>query len=117
MASDTRFPLFFPPIFSHSMEEAEALSTRIAIMVNGSIKVIGTSEYLKNHYGSGYRLNLTTAKPTEAKEWIAQLTTVKNLPSQGKNEDQLRSSQPEFTFVDNSKVEKEGKIFRNYIRD
>lgn len=41
-------------------------------MVNGSIKVIGTSEYLKNHYGSGYRLSLTTTKPSEAKAWIEE---------------------------------------------
>ena len=37
------------------MEEADALSDRIMVMVHGSLKCIGTSLYLKNEYGDGYR--------------------------------------------------------------
>lgn len=43
---------------THSMEEADILSDRIAIMVDGNIKCVGTSLMLKNQYGKGYRLNL-----------------------------------------------------------
>ena len=40
------------------MEEADALSDRIAIMNHGQVKCCGTPLYLKNTFGSGYRLNL-----------------------------------------------------------
>ncbi|CAI9718098.1 ATP-binding cassette sub-family A member 2-like isoform X2 [Octopus vulgaris] len=39
---------------SHSMEECEALCTRLAIMVNGSFKCLGSTQHLKNKYGDGY---------------------------------------------------------------
>jgi|EP01043_Picozoa_sp_COSAG02_P005725 ABC-type multidrug transport system ATPase subunit len=40
------------------MEEADALSTRIAIMTNGKIRCIGSSQELKAKYGQGYQLEL-----------------------------------------------------------
>ena len=40
---------------THSMEEADALSDRIAVLSKGQLKCIGTPLYLKNHYGEGYR--------------------------------------------------------------
>ena len=43
---------------THSMEEADALSTRIAIMINGKIRCIGSSQELKAKYGKGYTLEL-----------------------------------------------------------
>ena len=36
---------------THSMEEAEALSTRLGIMVKGNFKCIGTTQHLKSKYG------------------------------------------------------------------
>ena len=36
---------------THSMEEAEALSTKIAIMVEGVIKCIGSIQHIKNKFG------------------------------------------------------------------
>jgi len=37
---------------THSMDEAEALGDRIAIMVNGVIKCCGSPMFLKNKYGN-----------------------------------------------------------------
>lgn len=39
---------------SHSMEECEALCTRLAIMVNGRFKCLGSCQHLKNKFGEGY---------------------------------------------------------------
>lgn len=39
-----------------SMEECEALCTRIAIMVNGQFKCLGSSQHLKSKFGQGYTL-------------------------------------------------------------
>nr|QNH67863.1 ATP-binding cassette transporter subfamily A member 3-like protein X4 [Brachionus rotundiformis] len=41
---------------THSMEEAEALCTKIAIMVNGEFKCFGSLQHLKNKFGDGFTL-------------------------------------------------------------
>ncbi|KAM7436905.1 hypothetical protein ABFA07_013407 [Porites harrisoni] len=41
---------------SHSMEECEALCTRLAIMVNGYFKCLGSTQHLKSRFGRGYTL-------------------------------------------------------------
>uniref|UniRef100_A0A1B6D889 ABC transporter domain-containing protein n=2 Tax=Clastoptera arizonana TaxID=38151 RepID=A0A1B6D889_9HEMI len=43
---------------THSMDEADMLSDRIAIMVNGQIECCGTTLFLKDQFGSGFRLAL-----------------------------------------------------------
>ncbi|XP_074643630.1 phospholipid-transporting ATPase ABCA1-like [Tubulanus polymorphus] len=46
---------------SHSMEECEALCNRLAIMVNGNFKCIGSTQHLKNKFGDGYTISLRLA--------------------------------------------------------
>jgi ATP-binding cassette subfamily A (ABC1) protein 3 len=43
---------------SHSMEECEALCTRLAIMVNGKFKCLGSIQHLKSKFGAGKKKNL-----------------------------------------------------------
>ena len=50
---------------THSMEEAEALCTRIGIMVNGGLQCLGSAQHLKNRFGSGYELDLKAAVPSQ----------------------------------------------------
>uniref|UniRef100_H2YX22 ABC transporter domain-containing protein n=1 Tax=Ciona savignyi TaxID=51511 RepID=H2YX22_CIOSA len=50
---------------SHSMEECEALCSRLAIMVNGSFKCIGSPQHLKNRYGEGYTITVKVSDGTE----------------------------------------------------
>ncbi len=38
---------------SHSMEECEALCTRIGIMTAGRLRCLGTVQHLKNRFGAG----------------------------------------------------------------
>lgn len=49
---------------THSMEEAEALSTKLAIMVEGNIKCIGPVQALKNKYGKGFEIETKFREPT-----------------------------------------------------
>jgi ATP-binding cassette subfamily A (ABC1) protein 3 len=52
---------------THSMEEAEALSTKMGIMVRGGIfKCYGSSQHIKNKYGTGYEVEIKIRKPTYA---------------------------------------------------
>ena len=50
---------------THSMEEAEALSTRLAIQVDGNLKCLGSSQHIKNKYGGGYELEIKMNPPTK----------------------------------------------------
>jgi len=43
---------------SHSMEECEALCSRLAIMVNGNLMCLGSLQHLKNRFGNGYTLTV-----------------------------------------------------------
>jgi len=45
-------------ITTHSMEEAEALCTKMGIMVNGHFKCFGSSQHIKDKYGTGYELEV-----------------------------------------------------------
>ncbi|CAL8267282.1 unnamed protein product [Boreogadus saida] len=48
---------------SHSMEECEALCTRMAIMVNGRFRCLGSVQHLKNRFGDGYTIVLRVTGP------------------------------------------------------
>uniref|UniRef100_H3B2R0 ATP binding cassette subfamily A member 12 n=1 Tax=Latimeria chalumnae TaxID=7897 RepID=H3B2R0_LATCH len=43
---------------SHSMEECEALCTRLAIMVKGQFRCIGSLQHIKNRFGSGFSVKM-----------------------------------------------------------
>ena len=47
---------------THYMDEADALSDRIAIMHHGKVKSCGTPLFLKDKFGSGHNLTLTKQK-------------------------------------------------------
>uniref|UniRef100_A0A8C0NPP3 ABC transporter domain-containing protein n=1 Tax=Canis lupus familiaris TaxID=9615 RepID=A0A8C0NPP3_CANLF len=64
-------------ITSHSMEECEALCTRLAIMVKGKFKCLGSPQHLKNKFGNAYSLTAkikfenNKSKLEKFKEFIA----------------------------------------------
>ena len=53
------------------MIEADTLCNRIAIVSKGKLKVIGTQQYLKDMYGSGYLLQLNLVRSTQDHQDIA----------------------------------------------
>lgn len=52
-------------ITTHSMEEAEALCTKVGIMVGGRLRCFGTIQDLKSKFGHGYTLNSKFLEPTD----------------------------------------------------
>nr|XP_054369188.1 retinal-specific phospholipid-transporting ATPase ABCA4 [Mirounga angustirostris] len=50
---------------SHSMEECEALCTRLAIMVKGTLQCLGTIQHLKYKFGDGYIVTMKIKSPKE----------------------------------------------------
>jgi len=57
---------------THSMEEAEALSQTIGIMVGGRLRCIGSNQHLKDRFGKGYSLDIRCDidKNPGIHEWI-----------------------------------------------
>nr|XP_031536282.1 retinal-specific phospholipid-transporting ATPase ABCA4 isoform X2 [Vicugna pacos] len=50
---------------SHSMEECEALCTRLAIMVKGAFQCLGTIQHLKYKFGDGYIVTMKVKCPKD----------------------------------------------------
>uniref|UniRef100_UPI001A9D739E retinal-specific phospholipid-transporting ATPase ABCA4 n=1 Tax=Ictidomys tridecemlineatus TaxID=43179 RepID=UPI001A9D739E len=50
---------------SHSMEECEALCTRLAIMVKGTFQCLGTIQHLKYKFGDGYIVTMKIKSPKD----------------------------------------------------
>ena len=43
---------------THYMDEADVLGDRIGIMAKGEMKCLGSSLFLKNRFGAGYKLTM-----------------------------------------------------------
>jgi ATP-binding cassette subfamily A (ABC1) protein 3 len=78
---------------THSMEEAEALCTKMGIMVNGRFKCYGSSQDIKDKFGTGYEIDIKIAWPTdqEAQQLAANCQVDLNMTINASNvEDVLR---------------------------
>lgn len=66
---------------THSMEEAEALCSRIAIQVDGQFRCLGTAQQIKSRYGNGLELNVKLTPPSteEIEKWC---TTCGSVPQE-----------------------------------
>nr|XP_042138721.1 phospholipid-transporting ATPase ABCA3-like isoform X4 [Peromyscus maniculatus bairdii] len=56
-------------ITSHSMEECEALCTRLSIMVKGKLTCLGSPQYLKNKFGDVYILKAKVKSEETVKDF------------------------------------------------
>ncbi|XP_075415798.1 ATP-binding cassette sub-family A member 10 [Tenrec ecaudatus] len=52
---------------THYMAEAEAVCDRVAIMVSGRLRCIGSIQHLKSKFGKDYLLEIKMKEPTQAK--------------------------------------------------
>ena len=60
---------------THSMEEADILGDKIAIMRAGRLASVGTSIHLKNRFGTGYGISILAKKPENVatvKQFVAK---------------------------------------------
>ncbi|KAJ3339044.1 ATP-binding cassette sub- A member 1 [Entophlyctis luteolus] len=64
---------------THSMEEADVLGDRIAIMAHGQLCAIGNSITLKNKFGAGYRISVITSDTEAMKAKVASSVPNANL--------------------------------------
>ena len=62
---------------THSMEEADVLADKIAIMSKGRLKAIGKSIRLKNKFGDGYRISILVSKNSDVPEIKMRIAELK----------------------------------------
>lgn len=65
---------------THSMEEADALCTKVGIMVRGALRCLGSTQHLKNKYGAGYTLDIKMQRTESA--WQKNLGDLKTYVKQ-----------------------------------
>jgi len=68
---------------THSMEECEALCTRIGIMVGGMLRCLGSGQRLRSKYGHGYQIEvgLVNFSPEQIEEKATQLLALLSGPT------------------------------------
>ncbi|XP_019557858.3 phospholipid-transporting ATPase ABCA1 [Aedes albopictus] len=67
---------------THSMDECEALCTRLAIMVNGEFKCLGSTQHLKNKFSGGFLLDIKMASAPNLDELKIRVAAVKAFVSE-----------------------------------
>jgi len=69
---------------THSMDEAEALSNKLAIMVEGQVKCIGSVQQLKNKYGQGMEIEAKIRQPEPTE--MSSVSEIVGLPADPETE-------------------------------
>ncbi|XP_030361986.1 ATP-binding cassette sub-family A member 10-like isoform X2 [Strigops habroptila] len=69
---------------THYMEEAEAVCDRVAILVSGQLRCIGSIQYLKNKFGKSYLLEIKVKDPGRADLLHAEILRI--FPSAARQE-------------------------------
>ncbi|XP_065093711.1 phospholipid-transporting ATPase ABCA1-like [Ochlerotatus camptorhynchus] len=62
---------------THSMDECEALCTRLAIMVGGEFKCLGSTQHLKNKFSGGFLLHIKMVQGPGKDELLLRSAAVK----------------------------------------
>jgi len=73
---------------THSMEECEALCSRIGILVHGRLRCLGSAQHLKNRFGNGFEflLNVKDNCVDSIRDFVKQhFTNAKELECYGGN--------------------------------
>nr|XP_060637352.1 glucosylceramide transporter ABCA12 [Anolis sagrei ordinatus] len=77
---------------SHSMEECEALCTRLAIMVNGRFQCMGSLQHIKSRFGKGFTVKLHLNNELDSIEKLTQFLQ-SNFPNTQLKDHQLNMAE------------------------
>ncbi|XP_055621731.1 cholesterol transporter ABCA5-like [Toxorhynchites rutilus septentrionalis] len=100
---------------THSMEEADALCSRVGIMVKGELRCLGSTQHLKNLYGAGYTLEIKL-KHIES---VYSETPIESQPSSSQEQLQLDQSADHIaaTPVISNCIDNRSMALRNFVTD
>uniref|UniRef100_H2YP07 ABC transporter domain-containing protein n=1 Tax=Ciona savignyi TaxID=51511 RepID=H2YP07_CIOSA len=68
---------------THYMDEADALCSRVGIMVKGQLQCLGSTQHLKNKFGQGYSLELKVQQHVDTNNQDQIKVFVENLFGEG----------------------------------
>ena len=86
---------------THSMEEAEALSTKMGIMIRGGVfRCFGSSQHIKKKFATGFELEIKIKKTTQEK--LNELKTSLRLDGELGSKINLQTTK---TILENSDIE------------
>ncbi|CAK1541868.1 unnamed protein product [Leptosia nina] len=77
---------------THSMEEADALCSRVGIMVKGGLRCVGSTQHLKNLYGAGYTLEMKIGQLNQKPMMDSDLSMSPSPLRSGDNSPSLREA-------------------------
>ncbi|KXJ73909.1 hypothetical protein RP20_CCG014205 [Aedes albopictus] len=101
---------------THSMEEADALCSRVGIMVKGELRCLGSTQHLKNLYGAGYTLEIKL-KHIES---VYSETPIESQPSSSREQLQLDQNSAEnigpVPVISNC-IDNRSMALRNFVTD
>ncbi|XP_053669271.1 cholesterol transporter ABCA5-like [Anopheles marshallii] len=98
---------------THSMEEADALCSRVGIMVKGELRCLGSTQHLKNLYGAGYTLEIKLKHI----ENIYSETPIESQPSSSQEQLQLDQSTDHIAPVISNCIDNRSMALRNFVTD
>ena len=89
------------------MEEADALSTRIGIMINGRLVCLGSSQHLKSTHGGGFQVEIRTSGDLALQERLQSYVETSLTSGEGVRllenfEGRLRFTIPESALITSS---------------
>ena len=97
---------------THYMDEADVLGDRIGIMAKGKIVCLGTSLFLKNRFGAGYKLTMVKKFKQKNRKIMPYLENVFG------NVEKLSEVSQEITFkIDYDQASKFGEFFARFDQD
>jgi ATP-binding cassette subfamily A (ABC1) protein 3 len=100
---------------THSMDEAETLCKRMAIMINGEFVCLGSSSQIKEKYGYGYEIEVRIKPLSEKKFEKLLLNKIdKNLKINMDNINEILTELNEKEFINELK---KGRLGSRLIRD
>ncbi|CAE7783936.1 ABCA1 [Symbiodinium microadriaticum] len=68
----------FVVMTTHSMEECEAICTRVGIMVSGRLQCLGSCHHLKERFGAGYQVDVSTNSDEKRRESLSAIFAEKD---------------------------------------
>merc|ERR1711865_1148069 len=92
---------------THSMEEAEALCSRIGVMVNGELVALGPAQHLKSVFGRGFSMTVKCSSRDLAE--IAKMLIV-HLPQGTMAAESGSPSELKFTIAQSKAVWENGGV-------
>lgn len=99
---------------THYMDEADVLGDRVGIMALGQMQCLGSTQFLKGHYGAGYKLVIEKPLSFTAEQLQEMTSFIMGLIPEAKHLDNESDKQHEYFNLPFGTVSKFGNFFTQF---